>query len=382
MKRKVFLSFLLILLTVINAYSNEANQSVNSFDDKLFESLYSQDENVNYSSLSIYSLLYALAKGSDKQTFQQIKDVIDYTPSRDFDNQMLKLMSNTENMSNSLWYKNSLEFKDDYKLFMSDFNFTAKPVDFTKGPQVRKEINQFISNKTKKLINNFLSQDLPSSTRLVLLNTLYFNQKWKKKFNKNFTSEEVFFKKADTKINVQMMHQKSGFYYFDDEEFQMLELPYGDDRYSMIIFLPKTLDYDFSKTSPSALVQKFELNKGYESIELSFPKFDLSNRYDLIPTLQKLGMTDVFNSQTSDLSKIFTKGSDIYVDSAIHQVKITVNEKETKAVAVTMFGAKGASFTPQRSIVFKADHPFCYVIRDKELDINLFTGLVRDPKSL
>ena len=152
LKRKVFLSFLLILLTVINAYSIEANQSVNSFDDKLFESLYSQDENVNYSSLSIYSLLYALAKGSDKQTFQQIKDVIDYTPSRDFDNQMLKLMSNTENMSNSLWYKNSLEFKDDYKLFMSDFNFTAKPVDFTKGSQVRKEINQFISNKTKKSI--------------------------------------------------------------------------------------------------------------------------------------------------------------------------------------------------------------------------------------
>ena len=61
-------------------------------------------------------------------------------------------------------------------------------------------------------------------------------------------------------------------------------------------------------------------------------------------------------------------------------MRIQVNEKETKAAAVTMFGMKATSAMPQPSIPFTADHPFAYVIRDKETGINLFTGIVREPK--
>ena len=102
LKRKTFLSYIFILLTVINAYSNEASTSVNSFDDKLFETLCNQSENVNYSALSIYSLLYALLQGSNDQTHEQIKDVIACTSSEAFDSQIQELITNTENMSNSV----------------------------------------------------------------------------------------------------------------------------------------------------------------------------------------------------------------------------------------------------------------------------------------
>ena len=160
----------------------------------------------------------------------------------------------------------------------------------------------------------------------------------------------------------------------------MLELAYEDSRYSMLIFLPKQTDYDFSKTNPNTLTQKFQTGRRSNNIRLTFPKFDLSSRYDLVPVLSALGMTDAFNLATADLSKIFTDPQGIYVDCAIHQVRITVNEKETKAAAVTMFGLKATSAMPDPPITFKADHPFCYVIRDKELGINLFTGIVREPK--
>ena len=380
LKRKTFLSFIFILMTVIHVYSNEASTSVNSFDDKLFGPLCNQSENVNYSALSIYSLLYALLQGSNDQTHEQIKDVTACTPSEAFDSQIQELITNTENMSNSVWYKKSLGFNEDYKQFMSDFDFTIKPTDFSKGPAVRKEINQFISKKTNKLIENFLSQDLPSSTRLVLLNTLYFNQKWANQFHEYDTRDEAFFKNSESAITTPMMHKSTRYNYFEDESFQMLELAYEDSRYSMIIFLPKDLNYDFTKTNPNVLMQKFDSGKRNKNIQLTFPKFDLSSRYDLVPVLQALGMTDAFNPQTANLSKIFSENSDIYVDCAIHQVKITVNEKETKAAAVTMFGLKATSARPESPIQFKANHPFCYVIRDKQLDINLFTGIIRNPR--
>ena len=380
MKRKAFLSFMLVLFTVINAFSNEATDSVNSFDDKLFESLCNTEGNVNYSALSIYSLLYALLQGSDGQTYEQIRDVISCRPSDSLNEQMQDLITGTENMSNSVWYKKDLAFHKDYKHFMNDFDFITKPTDFYKGPAVTKEINSFISKKTKGLIENFLDQDLPASTKLVLLNTLYFNQKWKNPFYEYDTYEEEFFKTADTSVSAQMMHKTARFNYFEDSDFQMLELAYEDSRYSMIIFLPKDIAYDFSKTNPKALTQKFEEGRRNKEIWLTFPKFDLSSRYDLIPVLQALGLTDAFNPATADLSKIFTDSTDIYVDSAIHEVRIIVNEKETKAAAVTMFGLKAASAMPESPITFKADHPFCYVIRDKELGINLFTGIVRNPQ--
>lgn len=379
MKRKAFLSFMLVLFTAVNAFSNEASDSVNSFDDKLFESLCNTEGNVNYSALSIYSLLYALLQGSDGQTYEQIRDVISCRPSDSLNEQMQDLITGTENMSNSVWYKKDLAFHKDYKHFMNDFDFITKPTDFYKGPAVTKEINSFISKKTKGLIENFLDQDLPASTKLVLLNTLYFNQKWKNPFYEYDTYEEEFFKTADTYVSAQMMHKTARFNYFEDSDFQMLELAYEDSRYSMIIFLPKDIAYDFSKTNPKALTQKFEEGRRNKEIWLTFPKFDLSSRYDLIPVLQALGLTNAFNPATADLSKIFTDSTDIYVDSAIHEVRIIVNEKETKA-AVTMFGLKAASAMPESPITFKADHPFCYVIRDKELGINLFTGIVRNPQ--
>ena len=70
----------------------------------------------------------------------------------------------------------------------------------------------------------------------------------------------------------------------------------------------------------------------------------------------------------------------LFVDTAIHQVRIIVNEKETKAAAVTMFASKATSTAPREPIYFTADHPFVYVIRDKKLNLNLFTGIIRNPK--
>ena len=385
-KLKTFL--FTILLTSTFLYANEplpeltiAQDSINSFETKLYQMLSETEGNVNYSAISIYSLLYALQKGAQGTTKDQINQVIDLSPTQDADSQLKIIITGTENMTNSLWYKKTLTIQDDYKAFTQNYDFIIKPTDFYNGPKVRKDINSFISKQTDKLIENFLQEDLPVDTQLVLLNTLYFNQKWKTTFDKHDTRKETFYKNNQSQTQVQMMHKTTSVPYYEDENFQIIELAYENERYSMIVILPKDYEYDFTKADLFTQLQKFSDSKNYNRVQLSFPKFDLTSKYDLVPILQNLGMTDVFNPSQSDLSKIFADSQNIFVDSAIHQVRIQVNEKETKAAAVTMFGSKATAAMPERPpIIFKADHPFLYVIRDNELGINLFTGIVREPK--
>ncbi|MBO7583766.1 MAG: serpin family protein [Treponema sp.] len=385
-KLKTFLFTILFTSTLL--YANEplpeltiAQDSINSFETKLYKTLSATKGNVNYSALSIYSLLYALQKGAQGTTKDQINQVIDLSPTQDADSQLKIIITGTENMTNSLWYKKALTIQDDYKTFTHNYDFIIKPTDFYNGPKVRKDINSFISKQTDKLIENFLQEDLPVDTQLVLLNTLYFNQKWKTTFDKHDTRKETFYKNNQSQTQVQMMHKTTSVPYYEDENFQIIELTYENERYSMIVILPKDYEYDFTKADLFTQLQKFSDSKNYNRVQLSFPKFDLTSKYDLVPILQNLGMTDAFNPAQSDLSKIFADSQNIFVDSAIHQVRIQVNEKETKAAAVTMFGSKATAAMPERPpIIFKADHPFLYVIRDNELGINLFTGIVREPK--
>ena len=384
-KLKTFLFTILFTSTLL--YANEplpeltiAQDSINSFETKLYQTLSATKGNVNYSALSIYSLLYALQKGAQGTTKDQINQVIDLSPTQDADSQLKIIITGTENMTNSLWYKKTLTIQNDYKAFTQNYDFIIKPTDFYNGPKVRKDINSFISKQTDKLIENFLQEDFPVDTQLILLNTLYFNQKWKTTFDKHDTREEAFYKNNQSQTQVQMMHKTTSVPYYEDENFQIIELAYENKRYSMIVILPKDYEYDFTKADLFTQLQKFSDSKNYNRVQLSFPKFDLTSKYDLVPILQNLGMTDAFNPAQSDLSKIFADSQNIFVDSAIHQVRIQVNEKETKAAAVTKFGSKAAAAMPEDPVIFKADHPFLYVIRDNELGINLFTGIVREPK--
>ncbi|MBP5519497.1 MAG: hypothetical protein J6X84_02820 [Treponema sp.] len=385
--KKIYLFIILIFISAINLYSeeskniqNNAAQSINNFDDKLFLQLCNQNQNVNYSAISIYSLLYALEKGSKDETYNQIKNALNTTESKAFENQLQQIFLETQNMTNSIWYKNTLLLQKSYNQFAKDFGFLLKPTDFTKTSKTRKTINSFISKKTNKLIENFLSQALDRQTQIALLNTLYFEQKWKTPFEKNYTFDQDFFENSKTKISVEMMHNTKNFPYFEDDDFQAVELFYKNSRYSMIVFLPKTLEYDFSNIKPSKLLQNYYSNHREKEVRLSLPKFDLKSKYDLVPILKKLGISDAFDFGKANLSKIFLENQNLFVDSALHEVRIQVNEKETKAAAVTMIGVKSAGFSPNKTVVFNADHSFFYVIRDNQLNINLFTGIVRKPE--
>ena len=102
---------------------------------------------------------------------------------------------------------------------------------------------------------------------------------------------------------------------------------------------------------------------------------------DFKNTLQDMGIQKVFTSD-ADLSLILQNHKDAYVNDAIHKTYVKVNEKGTKAAAVTYFGIKDNAMPAEEkeyvSVIF--DKPFAFIIKDHNSHEILFFGVVYEPE--
>ena len=82
----------------------------------------------------------------------------------------------------------------------------------------------------------------------------------------------------------------------------------------------------------------------------------------------------------ADFSEM-TGTKDLKIDKVIHQAFIEVNEEGTEAAAATGIIMYTTSLRIQKhpTPVFRADHPFIFIIQQKETDNILFMGRVNNP---
>jgi serpin B len=115
-------------------------------------------------------------------------------------------------------------------------------------------------------------------------------------------------------------------------------------------------------------------------LEIFLPKFTLESDRSLKDTFVKMGMIDAF-SGAADLSGINGK-RDLYISQVLHKARIEVSEKGTEATASTtveMGSYGGARKVSPPPLVFRADHPFIFLIRDTRSKSVLFMGRLVDP---
>ena len=75
------------------------------------------------------------------------------------------------------------------------------------------------------------------SIRMTLLNAVYFKAAWVNAFEKELTDKQIFHGKEGD-ISVDMMHQQDHFEYAENDEYQMIRLPYHGGC-EMTVYLPK-----------------------------------------------------------------------------------------------------------------------------------------------
>ena len=91
-----------------------------------------------------------------------------------------------------------------------------------------------------------------------------------------------------------------------------------------------------------------------------------------------MGIKEIF-TPNADLSNMLNNHPDAYVNEAIHKTYVKVDEKGTKAAAVTYFGVKDTAMREAEYIDIKFNHPFVYLIKDTNSNEILFFGTIYNP---
>jgi len=285
-----------------------------------------------------------------------------------------------------LWSQTGYPLLPAYReLATQGYGAELRQVDFnTQGELAVAQINQWISERTKGKIPALLTaRRLDESTRVVLANAIYFKGTWARRFDSNLTRLQPFKISPTNHVEAQLMGHVDAVPYVGNETFQAVELPYTGELLSMVIFLPR--NFEGLKQLEGWLSQEFVsqwlLRMRKQEVELFLPRFQMASTFALEGELAKMGMSDAFSPKLADFSGISgSKG--LFISSVFHKAWVDVAEEGTEAAAATatQVALSGTEVKPRpRPPIFRADHPFVFLIREKSSGAVLFLGRVDDP---
>ncbi|USN45910.1 MAG: serpin family protein [Candidatus Woesearchaeota archaeon] len=377
----------------------------NEFAITLYKELSANtNENVFFSPYSIstaFSLTYEGARG---ETANQLSSVFGFpqdplvrlpNTARIYNEINNNHKSYELSTANALWTQSQFPLNTTFVATAERYyaaNATA--LDFATDPEAsRRKINAWVEAQTNGKIVDLLSEGVVTrDVMLILTNAIYFKATWKDEFDKKRTHDARFFTSPEDEKMVSMMvlHKDANVNYMENDLLQMVELPYEDEEFSMLVLLPQTRrpfdmlpSHNFTsmtltdvKASLSAENLSLWISQlSSQEISVRLPKFTFETKYSLVKNFQNLGMVDPFNSDTADFS--YLSPYQLYISDVIHQAVIEVDEKGTEAAAATVISTKLASAGRD----FRADHPFIFLIKENTTGAIVFMGQVTDPTS-
>jgi serpin B len=285
--------------------------------------------------------------------------------------------------ANALWSQSGERILPEFqKRIETDYQGALYPVDFRASAQAaRRTINTWVEEQTKGKIRDLLKPEhIDSQTLLVLTNAIYFKALWAIPFSKSNTAPGDFHVSAAETVRAELMNLSDRFRYFEEAAAQVLELPYQGQSLAMDIFLPKAKN-SLSQLEASLNPRKLEawLSKlAPRRVQVSLPRFKLTAEADLKGTLSALGMPIAFELGKADFSGM-TGTRDFAISAVVHKAFIEVEEKGTEAAAATGVVMTRTAAMPMPPVLFRADHPFFFLIRDSRTGNILFMGRLTKP---
>lgn len=152
----------------------------------------------------------------------------------------------------------------------------------------------------------------------------------------------------------------------------------------MIVFLPKdagglsALEQSLTGSNSQPWLGKLV---SVPKVIVTMPKFTMTQQFELGSTLSAMGMPQAFNG-SADFSGM-TGHRDFAISEVIHKAYVDVNEEGTEAAAATAVTMRALAMPALHAAppVFRADHPFVFMIRDHRSASILFMGRMADPRS-
>jgi len=377
-----------ILTTRIIAQQTDMAGSLNSFSFDLYKQLKSDKGNLFFSPFSIDVALLMVREGAKLDTktgFDKVLHIDSNLNDKDAHDFILSLKSfksntNQLNVSNSIWIRNNYKIKTDFQnKIQTNYFADVFHVNFTDQSSSATKINKWASQKTNNLIKNLISPNqITASTKLVLINAIYFVDKWDKQFEKYLTKKDDFYGVNNDTVKIDFMHESGYYEYFENADFQFISKDYAGKDKSFCMILPKKR---YGISSIDASMDKLILDSIFKHatstlVDLSMPKFKLEASYSLNESLSKLGLRKAF-ANDANFSGISTS-SRLKINKVIHKTYIEVNEEKTEAAAATSIDCTDGlipydELAPKPK-VFNANHPFMFMIIDTQTKGIIFMG--------
>jgi serine protease inhibitor len=368
----------------------EIVDSANKFAFDIFKPVVGEvkgSENIMISPFSITSALSMVLNGAAGETFEAVRHTLRYDEKtlEEINDAYLKLLEDmipvdervTVEVANSVWAEKRLTIKQSYVDVLKQWYLAeAKNIDVS-DPNAVDIVNGWIEDKTHDKIQDMLDY-LSPDLAMLLINAIYFNGKWRYSFDTDDTQVKPFYVTPDVPVNVPMMYQKENFAVARTDNSALVELPYGQGNYSMVVMLP---DEGVSLAEAAATLNSEDwsswmstLSLGASEVQLSLPRFEYEYKRDLKDDLVALGMGIAF-SGAADFSNITDQG--IFISRVLHQTFIKTNEEGTEAAAATVVEFEFTSMPS--TMVINVNRPFLYFIRETTTGTIVFMGQVVDP---
>jgi len=297
-------------------------------------------------------------------------------------------------VANRLFGETGYPWKQDFLDTCSeDWNAPLQEVAFSSDPETGRQIvNDWVADQTQDRIPELIPPGVISSdTRMVLANAIYFKGDWWTQFDEAETTRADFTRLDGSTVQVDMMKLDTE----GNEDARIrstwipdlavvARLPYEDDEVSAYVIVPDEVDGlpDLEAQLDAESFRDWidpidEPGEGNDGIMVEIPRFELRWSGSLVPALTNLGMGELFDPQTCDLTGMAegSAGEDLVVADVIHEAWVRVDEEGTKAAAATAVVVNDTS----APMPVRADHPFLFVVRDDLTGSLLFVARVMDP---
>lgn len=367
----------------LNKSQAVVNEAAVNFSLDFMQQTLKDNGNIFLSPLSAQIALSMLTNGAEDETLAELLKTLGYEgldteDMNSYNKVMIEALKNIDNttiveVANSLWVNKMYSLKEEFvKVNQKNYDAELQTLNFAdeKSAEI---INGWCGKKTHNCINHIIDQPNPNWHSL-LINALYFKGIWKEKFNKKNTSKREFTNIDGTLSKVEMMANTESYSYYEDEDIEMAELPYGNGAFSMIVAMPregKTLNDGIDYLAHN---WKRCLDEMWgREVDLWLPKFEMKYMRELKKDLMAMGINQIFLPGMAQLGKMST--DDLYVNFIDQFTYVKVDEEGTEAAAVTIVGSECTSIGPNPDpIIFHVNRPFIYLIKEVSTGAILFMG--------
>ena len=378
----------ILLAAALPAADSTMTPAMNAFTTAAYKQLTGGDANLILSPFNIATALSMALAGARGQTAQEIQSVLHLHYDPTYDAALGALLAgltkagntggNELRTANGLWVQQGIAIQPAFvNTLAGNFHAPLTPLDFLANPEAaRSQINRWTEEQTKEKIKNLLAAgSIDAQTRLVLTSAIYFYGKWQDPFVASRTGPAPFTLPTGATTQASFMNQTSDFGYRETPSAQILEMRYAGTGIAFDVLLPKPPSGlpGLEKSLTLENLTGWLGNLTTRSVQVSLPKFRAESEFSLSKGLSTMGMPTAFTSK-ADFSGIDPKGG-LAISEVVHKAFVEVSEQGTEAAAATAIGMRATAMRmPEPAVVFRADHPFIFLIRDTGTGVVLFIG--------